>query len=219
MTARPRIQLNLVGDSGVGKTTLKERMAFGGNPGDPLPDTQPTVGADFVIFSHDCMGKEISVALFDLAGQEQFASIVQNYYTRAQGILIMYDITNAASFHSIRTRWLRDIERYRPPDGHKIQILLIGNKTDRESERAVSKEQAMALAEECVRCGYPTKRIETSCLDWLPTRSAVDIRALLDRLYVAHDLANWTPPPTVTLGRRQNVLGEKAREKNKGCCD
>lgn len=81
--------------------------------------------------------------MWDTAGQERFRTITNSYYRGAHGVIIVYDVTNSASFESIR-HWLYDIAEY-APEG--VPKLLVGNKSDLVAERAISTDQGQTLAE------------------------------------------------------------------------
>ncbi|KAL5070244.1 hypothetical protein RYX36_021131 [Vicia faba] len=79
------------------------------------------------------------------AGQERFRTITTAYYRGAMGILLVYDVTDEASFNNIRI-WIRNIEQHASDNVNKI---LVGNKADMdESKRAVPTSKGQALADE-----------------------------------------------------------------------
>ena len=80
--------------------------------------------------------------IWDTAGQEQFRNINQSYYKGANGILVVYDITNKESFEGL-TSWLIEIEKNSSKDVYK---LLIGNKNDLENERKISYNEGKEFA-------------------------------------------------------------------------
>jgi small GTP-binding protein len=73
----------------------------------------------------------VTVQLWDTAGQERFKSLIRNYYVNADGIILLYDVTNKASFENV-SRWMKDIS----DNTHtkRIVIYLIGNKIDLDRE-------------------------------------------------------------------------------------
>ena len=62
----------------------------------------------------------------------------------AQGILLLYDITNEKSFDNIKT-WIHNIEQHASED---VEKMILGNKCDMEEKRVISTEQGQKLAEE-----------------------------------------------------------------------
>lgn len=79
--------------------------------------------------------------VWDTAGQERFRCITRNYYHGANGILLVFDVTNRESFDKIHT-WMKEINE----NTHdSVPILLMGNKIDQD-KRVVSKEEGQKLA-------------------------------------------------------------------------
>ncbi|XP_031151220.1 ras-related protein Rab-26 isoform X2 [Sander lucioperca] len=89
----------LVGDSGVGKTCLLVRFKDGAFLAGSFIST---VGIDFrnKVMSIDAM--KVKLQIWDTAGQERFRSVTHAYYRDANALLLLYDVTNKASFDNIR---------------------------------------------------------------------------------------------------------------------
>ena len=87
-------------------------------------------------------GKKVKLQIWDTAGQERFKNIQASYYKGANGILVVYDITNRESFEHVNS-WLIEIEK----NGNKnVYKFLIGNKNDLENQRVVTKEEGEEFA-------------------------------------------------------------------------
>ena len=147
------VRLVTLGDSKVGKTSLILRYVddeFNLN-------YLSTMGFDLKIKKIKLSNnKEVKVKIFDTAGQERFKSIASNYLKKAEGIILVYDITDRISFENI-DNWVDDINK----EGKNSKpIILIGNKSDKEDERAIKKDEGEKLAKNC--CGG-IKFYETSC--------------------------------------------------------
>jgi len=127
-------KLLLIGDSGVGKSSLLLRFS------DHNFDDRyiSTIGVDFKIRTVDLDGKTLKLQIWDTAGQERFRTIVSSYYRGAHGIIVVYDITDRESFENIK-HWLNEIDRY---GVEGVEKLLIGNKSDLTTKRQVSTEEA-----------------------------------------------------------------------------
>lgn len=93
--------------------------------------------------------------LWDTAGQERFRSLTSNFFGRADGFVLTYDISNRPSFDHV-IGWMRDIKTRAPPD---CDIVLCGNKSDLDNDRVVSYDEGKKLAEE-----YGVQFFETSAL-------------------------------------------------------
>ena len=90
-------------------------------------------------------GTKIKFKIFDTAGQERFKSISQNYIKKADGILLMYDISNKQSFDNIGN-WMQTINDNN--SSIKISVVLVATKCDLIKERVISKENGEKLAED-----------------------------------------------------------------------
>jgi small GTP-binding protein len=102
-----------------------------------------TIGVDFKIKTLDVDGKSVKLQIWDTAGQERFRNIISSYYRGAQGIMLVYDITDLESFQNLNS-WLIEIEKNANKNVFK---LLIGNKSDLESQRQVQFDEGKAFAE------------------------------------------------------------------------
>lgn len=133
-------KLLLIGDSGVGKTCVLFRFS------DDTFNTTfiSTIGIDFKIKTVELQGKKIKLQIWDTAGQERFHTITTSYYRGANGILLVYDITQPKTFDNI-SKWLRNINEHASED---VERMLIGNKCDMEDKRLISEERGKKVAEE-----------------------------------------------------------------------
>lgn len=129
----------LIGDSSVGKTSILLRYIDNTYSG----EFQATIGVDFKVSTVKINSKVIKLQLWDTAGQDRFKNIVASYYRGAQGIFIVYDVTNRISFTNV-TKWYQETINYLPETTVRF---LIGNKCDMNSPfRVVSHEEASNLA-------------------------------------------------------------------------
>ncbi|XP_036406544.1 ras-related protein Rab-15-like [Megalops cyprinoides] len=131
-------RLLLLGDSGVGKTCLLCRFTDSEFHSSHIS----TIGVDFKMKTLDMDGIRVRIQIWDTAGQERYQTITKQYYRRAQGIFLVYDITSERSFQHIM-KWVSDVDEYAPD---KVQKILIGNKSDEEQKRQVDTEQGDKLA-------------------------------------------------------------------------
>ncbi|XP_039198803.1 ras-related protein Rab-37 isoform X3 [Crotalus tigris] len=140
----------LVGDSGVGKTSLLVQF----DQGKFIPGSfSATVGIGFTNKVVTVDDVKVKLQIWDTAGQERFRSVTHAYYRDAQALLLLYDITNKVSFDSIRA-WLTEIHEYAQKD---VVIMLLGNKADMSGERVIRTEDGESLARE-----YGVPFMETS---------------------------------------------------------
>ncbi|XP_041262158.1 ras-related protein Rab-15 isoform X2 [Onychostruthus taczanowskii] len=108
------------------------------------PHPIPIPGVDFKMKTIEVDGIKVRIQIWDTAGQERYQTITKQYYRRAQGIFLVYDISSERSYQHI-VKWASDVDEY-APDG--VQKILIGNKADKEHKRQVPKEQGLQLARE-----------------------------------------------------------------------
>ena len=84
--------------------------------------------------------RKIQLQIWDTAGEERFHSIAKSCYKGADGILLMYDVSNINSFKHIKN-WINDIENNITVPKNKLALIIIGNKSDLpESEKKVDKK-------------------------------------------------------------------------------
>jgi len=129
----------IVGDTAVGKSCLL--LQFTDKRFQPVHDL--TIGVEFGSRTLQISGSPVKLQIWDTAGQEKFRSITRSYYRGAAGALLVYDITRRETFEHLTT-WLEDCRKYSSID---ITIILIGNKSDLDSQRAVPTEEAAKFAE------------------------------------------------------------------------
>ncbi|KAM9575076.1 ras-related protein Rab-10-like isoform 3-T3 [Guaruba guarouba] len=133
------VKIVMAGESCVGKTSIVRRYTEPGSPpaGAPTSSYLATIGIDFKVKAVTFNDTRVKLQIWDTAGQERFHTLSTSYFRGAQGFVLVYDITNLDSFHSI-TSWMRDIHE---KAGDEVDIVLLGNKCDMESERVVPKQK------------------------------------------------------------------------------
>ncbi|XP_048872453.1 uncharacterized protein LOC125744541 isoform X39 [Brienomyrus brachyistius] len=129
----------LVGSSSVGKTSFMKRT----QSGEFTLDHCATIGLDSCIQSLLVDGRRVLLQLWDTAGQERYHSITKQILRKAQGLLLMYDITCIDSFNSVQY-WMSCIQEGATDD---VIIMLLGNKND-SFKREVPLHEGERLAKE-----------------------------------------------------------------------
>uniref|UniRef100_A0A8C0D570 RAB44, member RAS oncogene family n=1 Tax=Balaenoptera musculus TaxID=9771 RepID=A0A8C0D570_BALMU len=129
-----------LGDSNVGKTSflhLLHQNTF-------ATGLTATVGVDFRVTNLLVDNKCFVLQLWDTAGQERYHSVTRQLLRKADGVVLMYDVTSQESFAHVRY-WLDYLQ---DAVSDSVVILLLGNKTDCEEDRQVSTDAGQQLAQE-----------------------------------------------------------------------
>uniref|UniRef100_A0A9L0RGP5 small monomeric GTPase n=1 Tax=Equus caballus TaxID=9796 RepID=A0A9L0RGP5_HORSE len=98
-------RLLLIGDSGVGKTCLLCRFTDNEFHSSHIS----TIGVDFKMKTIEVDGIKVRIQIWDTAGQERYQTITKQYYRRAQGIFLVYDISSERSYQHIM-KWVSDVD-------------------------------------------------------------------------------------------------------------
>ena len=137
----PDCKITLVGDSGVGKSSIIGRFVTGIF----IKDMSSTAGLNYSQKLYERDGTKVNLNLWDTAGQEKFRSLGRNFYKDSYIIIIVFDITNRMSFINAKEVWYNEIKNY----GEKFKFLsLVGNKSDKYEDEEVTDEEAISFAKE-----------------------------------------------------------------------
>lgn len=149
------IKVLLIGDSGVGKSSLL--MSF--TTGTFDENISATIGIDFkvkrvdVVDSHTAAKATVNLQLWDTAGQERFRTLTSSYYRGAQAVVLVYDVNEPQTFQGLK-KWLDEANSYCRRDEverNNVVFLLIGNKTDLcpdEDSMPLPKSTAQGFAQQ-----------------------------------------------------------------------
>ena len=129
----------LLGDSGVGKSSLLLRYT----KNEFISDLRSTIGVEFALKYLTIDDFQLKVQIWDTAGMERYRSITNAYYKGSKGVIVVYDICRQKSFESV-DKWIDDFKSKADDDA---VIILIGNKSDLNEKREVSKEEAESKAQ------------------------------------------------------------------------
>ncbi|XP_064627619.1 EF-hand calcium-binding domain-containing protein 4B-like isoform X4 [Lineus longissimus] len=131
-----------VGDSGVGKSSFIYRFC-----NDAFKDSfSATIGVDFQVKNVIVDKHLIALQLWDTAGQERFRSITKQYFRKADGVIVMYDVTSESSFTNVRN-WMVSVQE--GVEDNTV-VMLLGNKTDlaqNDEHRVVKEKDGTKLAD------------------------------------------------------------------------
>uniref|UniRef100_A0A7E4VNP0 Ras-related protein Rab-35 n=1 Tax=Panagrellus redivivus TaxID=6233 RepID=A0A7E4VNP0_PANRE len=195
-------KLLIIGDSGVGKSSLLLRFA----DNTFSPNYITTIGVDFKIRTISVNGLRIKLQIWDTAGQERFRTITSTYYRGTHGVVVVYDVTNGETFSNVK-RWLQEIES----NCDSVQKVLVGNKCESDS-RIVDEADARKLAQN-IKVEY----FETSAKDNLNVQemfNAITRLVLNAKLSAAAPASPKSPNEGIKL--RSNQSGRSGIKKK--CC-
>ncbi|PRQ49018.1 putative small GTPase superfamily, P-loop containing nucleoside triphosphate hydrolase [Rosa chinensis] len=136
MKRRTLLKVIVLGDSGVGKTSLMNQYVYEKF----IRHYKATIGADFVT-------KELHIddkVIWDTAGQERFQSLGAAFYRGADCCVLVYDVNVLRSFETLQNWHEEFLKQVDPADTEAFPFILIGNKIDIDggNSRAVSKKRA-----------------------------------------------------------------------------
>lgn len=127
----------IVGDGGVGKTTMVKRLLTG-----KYIEQKITIGTDLASYSVIMNNKKIILQLWDFAGEKRFRFFLPNYSRGAKGVLLCYDIARRSTFNNLK-EWYSIIDKNSDP-----VFILIGCKHDiADRKRVISREEAQEFQE------------------------------------------------------------------------
>ncbi|XP_038625837.1 ras and EF-hand domain-containing protein isoform X4 [Tachyglossus aculeatus] len=193
----------LAGDAAVGKSSFLMRLCkneFRGN-------TSATLGVDFQMKTLVVDGEPTVLQLWDTAGQERFRSIAKSYFRRADGVLLLYDVTCEKSFLNVR-EWVEMIE---DATHESIPIMIVGNKADlREATSTQEPKYVPINYGEKLAMAYNALFCETSAKDGSNIVEAV--------LHLAREVRKRTDDDTKSVTNLAGTTSKKSTHM-KNCCN
>ena len=129
-----------IGDHGVGKTCLTSKAVRN----QFIELTTTTVGFDFLTFNLAINNNIINLQIWDTCGQEVYRSVIRNFYRDSSLALILYAINDKDSFEHAQ-KWLDDLKEQA---NKNVRVFLVGNKSDLEEERVISKKEGEKFKED-----------------------------------------------------------------------
>jgi len=132
------LKVLLVGDSDVGKQEILSGLEDGSIDSPYCSSTGAAYKTTIILID----GKRVKLQLWDTSGQGRFCTIIRSYSRGAQGILLVYDITNKWSFEGM-DRWVAEVEEHAPG----IPKVLVGNRLHLAFKRQVDQAEAESYAD------------------------------------------------------------------------
>jgi len=191
------LKIVLLGDSGVGKTSIVNYFVTGGNPG----MTKPTVGAAFVNKPMNIDGSSFDLLIWDTSGQEIYRGLAPMYYRNAAIAFIVYDITKGKTFDSVQY-WVDELHKNLDEN---VVVLIIGNKCDLEPQRQVESATAQNWAME-----HKAMFLETSASTGMQIERAFQM--------CVKKFCSSVPIPQNKAQGSVNINNSQNSEQKSGCC-
>ncbi len=144
------LKLVLLGDPGVGKTSLISQFVHARF----RHSYQLTVGLD--ISSKQVKlddGRSVTLSINDIGGQARFAAIRHMFFKGAHLAMLVYDVTRAETLQNLENIWYKELMEFCDQDTNKIKTILVGNKADLEDYRMIEESEGEDVA-------YKIKSIE-----------------------------------------------------------
>ena len=195
-----KCRLLIIGDSQVGKTSFLSRYTKGVFNLTYLS----TAGIEFFSKDEIINNRKIRIELWDTAGSEKFFSLTSNFLGNAQGIMVMFDVTNIDSFESL-INWTDSIKTHLSNGIENIPVIIIGNKIDIK-EREIKSIDANKY---CNDLGF--KYFETSA------KTGENVRDTI--IYLVKEVLKKNTDEKKNIGEKGNNEGKKTHRQNEGNCE
>ncbi|XWS59210.1 hypothetical protein CRYUN_Cryun08bG0101900 [Craigia yunnanensis] len=201
----------LIGDSAVGKSQLLARFARN----EFSVDSKATIGVEFQTKTLAIDNKIVKAQIWDTAGQERYRAVTSAYYRGAVGAMLVYDMTKRQSFDNM-ARWLEELRGHADKN---IVIMLIGNKCDLGSLRAVPTEDAQEFAQRENLFFMETSALESTNVEtaFLTVLSEI-YRIISKKTLAGNDELDPNGNSGFLKGTRIIVPNQEPRKERKGGC-
>ncbi|MHA1147485.1 MAG: GTP-binding protein [Promethearchaeota archaeon] len=136
-----RYKVVILGDGGVGKTTLTNRYLAGVFDA----ETKMTIGFEFYVKKFQIESKYVGLQIWDFAGERQFRSLLPSVIKDSDGAIFMYDITRFTSFKNIN-EWLELYSKILEDMETEVPGILVGSKLDLADNRTTTPEDGKNMA-------------------------------------------------------------------------
>ncbi|XP_057547873.1 ras-related protein RABA4d [Amaranthus tricolor] len=200
----------LIGDSAVGKSQLLARFSRN----EFSVDAKATIGVEFQTKTLIIDQKIVKAQIWDTAGQERYRAVTSAYYRGAAGAMLVYDMTKRLSFDHM-VRWLEELRGHAD---NNIIIMLIGNKCDLGSLRAVPAEDAKEFAERENLFFMETSALESTNVETAFFTILTEIYRSVSKKTLSGGECDLQSNASLLRGTQIIVPGSEANRAKRGCC-
>ena len=201
-----RCKTILVGDSGVGKTTIIGRYINKYNPNE-----KNTIGASFTNKLENIDDKQILFEIWDTAGQERFRSINSIFYQDAYICILVYDITCKKSFDSLKEYWYKAVKE---GGSENIIFHVAGNKIDLFDKEEVERNDVKDYCDNIDADFSFISATQNAYIDDLFRKIA---KKFINSDFFENKEKSKEKPERFSLGGEKDNNEDKSKKK-KGCC-
>jgi small GTP-binding protein len=141
MSSVEQVKVVLLGESGVGKTSIIAQFTSGKFD----PDCVTSLSAQFIskTIEFENLQKAIKFDIWDTAGQEKYRALAKIFYKDAKVIILVYDITDKNSFEELKNYWYEMVSSNADKDA---MIAIVANKNDLYDNAQISPEEGLTYA-------------------------------------------------------------------------
>jgi small GTP-binding protein len=192
----PHYKVVMLGDSGVGKTALVNRISEGAFSESHVP----TVGSQFIALPLEVNSKRMTLELWDTAGQEVYRSLVGFYTREAKGAFLVCDVTNDQTYQGLPD-WIKFVNEQAPG----VKIIIFANKVDLDEQRVIPSDKIAEFAK-----SNGVELVEGSAKLGQNTTDAFEKMGEL--------MLSTNSSSAVPVSIAADDLGKKRGKKEGGCC-
>ena len=205
-----RFKIVLVGESGVGKSSMALRFATG----QYRVYQESTIGAAYLYRTIQVDGLKMRLEIWDTAGQERYRSLTPMYYRKTQAAVVVYDISKARSFERAK-KWVDELKKDIP----EAVLAFSGNKSDlSDDSRAVEQSEAEDYARENDLLFFETSAKTGMNIEEL-FRGVGEKLLKLSRLQIKKEDSTPSTNTHASSSPVVQVRAEQPRSRRRGCCE
>ncbi|KAK6945341.1 Small GTPase [Dillenia turbinata] len=201
----------LIGDSAVGKSQLLARFARN----EFSLESKATIGVEFQTKTLVIDNRTVKAQIWDTAGQERYRAVTSAYYRGAVGAMLVYDLSKRQSFDHM-ARWLEELRGHADKN---IVIMLVGNKSDLGSLRAVPTEDAKEFAERENLFFMETSALESTNVETAFLTVLTDIYKIVSKKTLAANDDGGSGNAGMLKGTKILVPGQESNSSARGIDD
>ena len=204
--------LNYIGNSAVGKTSLILRL----NNKAISDNYSQTIGVGFNKFNIELNNKKYSLRIYDTGGFEIYNQVVVQYFKKLACALIVYGIDNRESFDNIEN-WIEEFKNLAPKT---VLMILIGNKSDLNDNRKVTKEEGMKFAKKNGMVFFETSAKKGENIEEVFKKSVETIAKQIDKKYydLIDDKCGIIKPQLDYRIFPEDTSEKENKSNKKSCC-